>query len=132
MGGEATERIGRGGIPMTREEQITSLRGALDWMKDELEVIEPEVDPVLEAGAIHKAFDDGPIFLAENLKGYPHARMIMNFWGRQERLARLLGLNSYKEVQLRMLEAVKNLIPPRVVENAPCHEVVIPHDEVAR
>lgn len=115
---------------MTREEQITSLRGALDWMKDELEVIESEVDPVLEAGAIHKAFDDGPIFLAENLKGYPHARMIMNFWGRQERLARLLGLGNYKEVQLRMLEAIKNPVPPRVVENASCHEVVIPHDEV--
>ncbi len=37
---------------MTREEQITSLRGTLEWMKDELEVIEAEVDPILEAGAI--------------------------------------------------------------------------------
>ena len=115
---------------MTREEQIVSLRGTLEWMKDEVEVIEAEVNPMLEAGAIHKAFDDGPVFLAQNLKGYPHARMVINFWGRRERLVRLLGLETYKQAQLKMLDAIKNPIPPREVTDAPCHEVFIPREGV--
>jgi len=41
-------------VSMGREEQIVSLRGVLDWLNDEVEVIEAEVDPVLEADAIHK------------------------------------------------------------------------------
>ena len=115
---------------MTREEQIVSLRGALDWLKDEVKVIQAEVDPVLEAGAIHKAFDDGPVFLAQNLKGYPHARMVINMWGRKERLAKLLGVSDYNQAKFKILEAVKNSLPPKVVKNAPCHEIVIPREKV--
>ena len=93
---------------MTREDQIVSLRGTLEWLGNEVKVMEAEVDPVLEAGAIHKAFDDGPAFLAQNLKGYPHARMIINLWGRRERLVKLLGLEDYSQAKLKILEAVKN------------------------
>lgn len=115
---------------MGRAEQITSLRGALDWLKDEVKVIEAEVDPVLEAGAIHKAFDDGPVFLAQNLKGYPHARMVINFWGRKERLVKVLGLDDYSQAKFKMLDAIKNPIPPKEVKDAPCHEIFIPKEEV--
>ena len=115
---------------MTREDQIVSLRGTLEWLGNEVKVIEAEVDPVLEAGAIHKAFDDGPAFLAQNLKGYPHARMIINLWGRRERLVKLLGLEDYSQAKLKILEAVKNPIPPKEVKDAPCQEIFIPREEV--
>ncbi len=115
---------------MTREKQITSLRGALEWLKDEVKVIEAEVDPVLEAGAIYKAFEDGPVFLAQNLKGYPHARMIINFWSKKERLAKVLGVDDYSQAKFKILEAIKNPIPPKEVKNAPCQEVFIPREEV--
>ena len=36
---------------MSREEQITSMRGALEWLKDEVKIVKPEVDPVLEVAA---------------------------------------------------------------------------------
>jgi 4-hydroxy-3-polyprenylbenzoate decarboxylase len=115
---------------MTREKQIISLRSALDWLKDELKVIKGEVDPVLEAAAISKAFDDGPVFLAENLTGYPHARMVINFWGKKQRTAKVLGVDDYKQAKFKVLEAVKNPIPPREVKVAPCQEVVISKDKV--
>ena len=115
---------------MTREEQIVSLRSALDWLKDDVEVIEAEVDPVLEAGALHKAFDDGPVLLAENLKGYPYARMVMNFWGRQERMVKIMGLTDYSQAKLKLLDAIKHPIPPKEVKTAPCHEVFIPREQV--
>lgn len=114
---------------MTREEQIVSLRSALDWLKDDVEVIEAEVDPVLEAGALHKAFDDGPVLLAENLKGYSHARMVMNFWGRQERMVKIMGLTDYSQAKLKLLDAIKHPIPPKEVKTAPCHEVFIPRNK---
>lgn len=115
---------------MTREEKITSLRGALEWFRDDVEVLEAEVDPVLEAGAIHKAFDDGPVILAQNLKGYPHARMVLNFWSKRERLARVMGIQDYSQAKLKMLEALKNPIPPEEVQTAPCQEVFIPREKV--
>jgi 4-hydroxy-3-polyprenylbenzoate decarboxylase len=115
---------------MTREEQVISLRGALEWLKDEVKSIEAEVDPVLEAGAIAKAFDDGPVFLAQNIKGYPHARMIINFWGRRDRLARVLGVDDYGQAKYKIWEAIKHPVPPREVKEAPCHEIFIPREEV--
>ena len=116
---------------MTREEQIINLRSTLDWLKDEVKVIKGEVDPVLEVAAISKAFDDGPVFLAENLKGYPHARMVMNLWGKKERTAKVLGVDNYKQVKFKLLEAIKKPIPPREVKEAPCQEILIPKDQVA-
>ncbi len=115
---------------MAREDQIVSLRGALDWLGDDVKVIKEEVDPVLEAGAIHKAFDDGPVFLAENLKGYPHARMVINLWGRKERLVKLMGLDDYSQAKFKILEAIKNPTPPKVIKDAPCQEIFIPREEV--
>lgn len=115
---------------MKREEQIVDLRKTLEWLKDDVKVIEADVDPVLEAGALYKAFDDGPVLLAENLKGYANARMLINFWGKKERVAKLLGLNSYDQVKFKLLESIKNPIPPREVKKAPCHEIVIPKENV--
>jgi len=111
-------------------EHLVSLRGALDWLKDDVKVIKGEVDPSLEIGAIQKAFDEGPAILVENVKGYPDVRLIANMFSEQGRVARLLGVKSYAETKFKVLDAVKNPIAPVEVSEAPCQEVFIPKDEV--
>jgi 4-hydroxy-3-polyprenylbenzoate decarboxylase len=115
---------------MDRETQITSLRRTLEWLKDEVKIIEKEVDPVLEATAINKAFDDGPVFVAENVKGFPHARLIASLWGRRNRISKLMGVDHFKDTKFKVIHALKNPIPPKEVEEAPCQEIFIPKEEV--
>ena len=113
-----------------REKHINSMRGALNWLKNDVKVLENEVDPVLEIGAIQKAFDEGPALLAENVKGYPNVRLIANMYSEQGRIARLLGVNTYAETKFKILEAIKNPVPPVVVDKAASQEVFIPKEEV--
>lgn len=115
---------------MSRELNICSLRDCLSGLEDEVKIIKEEVDPLLEAGAIHKAFEDGPVFLCEKLKEFPDARMVINLWNRRERVARLCGTSHYNQVKFKMLEAIRNPIPPSIVESAPCQEVFIPKEGI--
>lgn len=115
---------------MTRKEQITSLRSTLEWLSDEVKVVEAEVDPVIEATGINKAFDDGPVFVFQNVIGFPHARLVASLWGRRDRVARLMGAESLKEAKLRVIEAIKQPVPPLEVTEAPCQEVIIPKEEI--
>jgi 3-polyprenyl-4-hydroxybenzoate decarboxylase len=115
---------------MKREEQILSLRGTLEWLKEEVKVVTAEVDPVLEAAAISKAFDDGPVFVFENVKGYPEARLIANLLGRRERLAKLMGAESFNASKFNVLHAIKNPVPPREVSKGPCQEIFISEEEL--
>lgn len=117
---------------MERETMVSSMRGALEWLmpQGEVKVLEKEVDPVLEIGAIMKSFDDGPAFLVNNVKGYPHARMIANLYNNRERVAKLLGVKEFKDAKFKIRECVKNPLPPRIVEQGPCQEIVIPKGEV--
>ena len=115
---------------MTREKQITNLRGTLEWLSDEVKIVEAEVDPVIEATGINKAFDDGPVFVFENVKGFPHSRLVASLWGRRDRVARLMGVESLKEAKLKVIEAIKQPVPPIEVTEAPCQEVIIPKEEI--
>ncbi len=108
----------------TREAALKSLRSTLDWLGDDVRYLEAEVDPVLEATAINKAFDDGPAFVAENVTGFPNARLIASLWGRRDRLHRLMGVETPKQALLRVIDAVKHPIPPVEVTDAPCQEVI--------
>lgn len=115
---------------MSREEHITDMRDTLDWLKDEVKVLTAEVDPVLEVSAINKAFDDGPVFLFENVKGYPHARFLASLWGRRDRIAKLMGIDNFNKAKFKLLDAIKNPIPAREVSEGPCQEVFIPAEGV--
>jgi UbiD family decarboxylase len=117
-------------VCMSREEQITSMRGALEWLKDEVKVVKAEVDPVLEVAAINKAFDDGPAFLFENIKGYPDVRMIASLWGQRDRIAKLMGADSFNGAKFKLIDAIKNPLPAKEVKEGPCQEIVIPGEEV--
>ena len=115
---------------MTREQAITSLRGTLEWLGEEVKFITAPVDPVLEATAINKAFDDGPVFVMETVTGYPNARLIASLWGRRDRLVRLLGCDDLAAAKHTILDALNDPIAPVEVAAAPCQEVVIPKEEV--
>ena len=114
----------------TREEALVNLRSTLEWLGEEIHYIENPVDPVLEMCAITKAFDGSKALVANNITNYPDVRMISNLYATQERTAKLLGADEFKNTKFKILEAVDNSIPPRVVEEreAPCQEVVIPMD----
>ena len=52
---------------MSRSAHLQSLRSTLSWLGSEVKYLRSEVDPVLEMTAINKAFDDGPVFVAETI-----------------------------------------------------------------
>lgn len=119
---------------MDRIEAMKEQRKTLEWLKDEdpdeVKILTEKIDPVLEVAALNKAFDDGPVFLCENIKGYPNARYVVSLHGRPERIAKMFGVDTYKEIKHKIIEAADNPIPPVILEGAPCQEIVIPKEEV--
>ena len=108
----------------SREDALKDLRSTLNWLEDDVRYLDAEVDPVLEATAINKAFDDGPVFVAKNVTDFPDARLIASLWGRRDRLHRMMGVDSPREAALKVIDAVKNPITPVKVAEAPCQEIV--------
>ena len=114
---------------MERKE-LVSLRNAIEFLKENNDILtaKEEVDPIYEISGILKIFEDGPAVLFENIKGYPGVRNIGNIFGREERLAGIFGVESYKQLKFKALEAINKPIPPKIVENGPCQEIVIDKD----
>ncbi|MFA5317193.1 MAG: hypothetical protein WC369_07230, partial [Dehalococcoidales bacterium] len=109
---------------------ITSLRSTLKMLESQNEVltVTNEVDPDLELAGISKAMDNGPAILFDNIKGYPGNRALTALFSRFERVARIFGVDDPRKLKFKGLEALKNPLPPKIVESAPCQEVVIDHD----
>ncbi len=112
------------------KKDITSVRGLIEFLKGESEILvtTKEVDPILEVIGVAKAYEDGPAVLFENIKGYPGHRILISIFGRRARVAKIFGVSDFKELKFKFLEAIRNPIPPKVVNNAPCQEVVITED----
>ena len=106
---------------------IRSMRSTIDFLKAEKEVltVKGEVDPIYEIAGIEKAAEGGPALLFENIKGYPKVRDVGNVFASMPRIAKIFGVEDHKQLKFKVLEALKNPLPPRVVDNAPCQEVVI-------
>ena len=117
---------------MKREEAVSSTRGALEWFKEqgEVKILKEPVNPILEIGAIMKAFDEGPAFLVENVTGYPHARMVANLYATKNRVSKILGAADYSQCKFKIMHALKHPTPAKIVEKGPCQEVFIPREEV--
>ncbi len=109
---------------------ITSMRGTIDFLMEQGEVlaVKGEVDPIYEISGSEKAFENGPVWRFENIKGYPGVRDVGNVFSREERVAGIFDVASAKELKFKCLEALKNPITARLVEEAPCQEVVITED----
>jgi 4-hydroxy-3-polyprenylbenzoate decarboxylase len=111
-------------------EHLRSLRDTIKFLIDEKEcvVVDAEVDPHLEVAGIQKALDESYAVLFEHVKGYPNARMAINVFASNERIAKIFGVKDRKELKLKIKEAFKKPLPPVVVDKAPVHEVVITKD----
>jgi len=112
------------------EKDITTVRGLIEYFKKEGELLttQEEVDPICEVTGVAKAFDGGPAVLFENVKGYPGHRIFVNAFGNRSRLAKIFDVSDPKKLKFKVLDAMKNPIPPEVVNDAPCQEVVITKD----
>lgn len=109
---------------------ITTLRGALEYIKQMGELLETnvEVDPHLEMAAIQKRLEGGPAVLFNNVKGYPGKRLVTNIFASDARIAKLFDVDEPKNLKFKILDAIHNPIPPKEVSTAPCQEVVITQD----
>lgn len=109
---------------------MTSLRGMVEFLENEGELIriKKEVDPIYEVSGIQMALEGGPAILFENIKGYPGARNIGNIFSTRSRAAMIFDVEDHRKLKFKCLEAMKKPIPPEVVEDGPCQEVVITED----
>ena len=105
---------------------VTSVRGALEYLDSKGEVlhIKQEVDPIYEIAGIQKALDGGPAVLFENIKGYPNFYNVGSILSRRERIADLYDEDDPIKLKFRFKDALKKPLPPKIVNDAPCQEVV--------
>lgn len=106
---------------------VASMRGALEYLegRNDVQHIQGEVDPIYEIAGIQKALDKGPVIFFENIKGYPDFCNIGNFFSRRDRIAALFDVDDTKKLKFKFIEALKNPLPPQIVEDAPCQEEVV-------
>ena len=87
--------------------------------------IDKEVDTKLEIAGIEKALDGGPAILFNNVKGYKEVRVAGNLLATRESVHKVFGLTSRKDALEWGRKALLHPTPPKVVDKAPCQEVVI-------
>ncbi|MBI2979328.1 MAG: UbiD family decarboxylase [Chloroflexi bacterium] len=106
---------------------ITSLRSTLDELNrnGELLTTDTEINPENELAAIQKHFDGALPVLFNRVKGYPEARLFTNLFANEDRIFRLFGADNSRAFKAKCIEALHHPIPPKVVKNAPCQEIVI-------
>lgn len=113
---------------MTKEIDVRSLRSTLDGLaaRDMLISTETPIDPDVRFAAVQKRMDGGPPVLFEQVKGYEHARFVMNLFARPETIDALFGFDGARSRTRGIAEAVRRPIPPRVVRasEAPAQQVV--------
>jgi 4-hydroxy-3-polyprenylbenzoate decarboxylase len=112
------------------QKDITSLRGTIELLKEQQEIliVNDEVDPIYEISGIQKALEGGPALLFENIKGYPGVRDIGNIFATEKRMSQLFDVDDHRKLKFKCVEAMRNPIPPEIVEGGPCQEVVIAQD----
>lgn len=109
------------------KKDITNMRGTIDFLKEQGEILSVggEVDPIYENAAIQKSFEGSFALLFEKIRGYPGTRHVANVFSREERVAKIFDVADSKELTLKCVEAMRHPVPPKIVEEAPCQEVVI-------
>jgi 4-hydroxy-3-polyprenylbenzoate decarboxylase len=114
---------------MTKKDN-THLNTTLEYLDEvgELLTSDTEVDPHLELAGIQKALDNGPALLFNNIKGYPNARFAANIFSRDDRIAKIFDVQDMRELKERARQGFREPAPHKLVEDAPCQEVVITED----
>ena len=96
------------------KKDVTSLRGALDWLRSTGNLIETdkEVNPDLEITGLQKHFDGGPCILFNNVKGKPHARAITNLFGDIKVVEQMFGWKDSQERVKKVARAFEKPLKP--------------------
>lgn len=115
--------------PGASTELIADLRGALQWLKSEGDLLETdkEVNPDLEITAIQKQLDGGCPILFNNVKGKPNHRVITNLFGDIKVINKMFGWKDDTERTRQLAYALTHPMPPVMVDSkdAPSQEIVI-------
>jgi len=108
-------------------EELKSLRSTLEALKKDGLVLETdrEVNPKLEMTAIQKLLDGSPPIIFNKVKGYANARLATNVMGSDKIIAKMFGAKDRKELKFKIHDSILQPIPPKIVDKAPCQEVVI-------
>ena len=110
-------------------EKKTDLRGALEWLKSEGDLIESdkEVNPDLEITGIQKQLDGGCPILFNNIKGKPHHRCVTNLFGDMNVINKMFGWKDHADRTRKLAYAITHPIPPVIIDqkDAPVQEEVL-------
>jgi 4-hydroxy-3-polyprenylbenzoate decarboxylase len=106
--------------------KIHDLRQLIDYLKakNDILVIEKEIDPIYEMSGLMKSLDGGPVLLFTNVKGYHGHSVIANIFSDRARIAELFDAED-EYLAKRLAEAIKSPIAPKEVNVAPCQENII-------
>src|SRR4030042_4578373 len=110
------------------KKDITDMRGTIEFLRQldgELLVAKNPTDPIYEIAGIQVALEEGPAILFENLKGYPGMRSVGNIFARRDRIAKLCDVDDWKKLKWKCLEAIRKPLAPKLVDKAPCQDVVM-------
>jgi len=112
---------------MANRKYLADMRGTVEFLRKEGELLvaQEPVDPIYETAGIQVALEEGPAILFDNVKGYPGMRSLGNIFSRRDRIAKLFGVDDWKQLKWKCLEAIRKPLPPRVVEKGPCQDVVM-------
>ena len=115
--------------PGMASEKIMDLRGTLEWLKSEGDLIETdvEVDPDLEIAAIQKHMDGGCPVLFNNVKGRPNNRVVTNLFGDMNVINKMFGWKDDADRTRKLAYALQHPLDSVEIgqDEAPCQEVVI-------
>lgn len=115
--------------PGASTELIADLRGALEWLKSEGDLLQTdkEVNPDLEITAIQKQLDGGCPILFNNVKGKPNHRVVTNLFGDIKVINKMFGWKDDTERTRQLAYSLTHPMPPVVVDSkdAPSQEIVI-------
>ena len=110
-------------------ELTADLRGTLEWLKAEGDLIESdeEVDPDLEIIALQKHMDGGCPALFNNIKGRPNHRVVTNLFSDINVINKMFGWKDDQDRTVRLAHALTHPLPPIEIsqDEAPCQAVVI-------
>src|SRR3990167_3521910 len=115
--------------PGASTELIADLRGALEWLKSEGDLLETdkEVNPDLEITAIQKQLDGGCPILFNNVKGKPNHRVVTNLFGDMNVINKMFGWKDHADRTRKLAYAITHPIPPVIIDqkDAPVQEEVL-------
>ena len=113
-------------------EHLRSLRGMIDWLRANEQLLETDVqvNPDLEITGVQKHLDGSYPILFKNVKGYPHLECVTNLYAKMDIIQRLFGWDGPRDGTRRLAHAITHPIPPMEVSSndAPVQETVITDD----